>query len=328
MASLCLILQRIHEAGPDLMRGAGHEVRLAGSLERAALLAEIAGARAVLTRDALVDAALMDAAPGLRVIGVHGTGVDNVDLAAATARGIPVVNTPGANARSVAEHALALVFHLAKQIGPGERAVRTGDASFKYRSALTELEGATFGVVGFGAIGRETARLARALGMEPLVWTRRAHDPAVAAAGLAHEPDLGRLLARADIVSLHLPGGPQTRHLIGRAEIARMKPTAFLVNTARGAVIDEEALAEALRGKRIGGAGLDVFAQEPLPLSSPLVGHENVVLTPHVAGSTEAALRRTATALARQVVEVLDGRRPDHLVNTDVAPRLWPEGAS
>ncbi|WGD29834.1 hydroxyacid dehydrogenase [Ancylobacter sp. WKF20] len=319
MSASCLILQRIHAAGPDLMAAAGHQVRLATSLERAALVEDVRGVAALITRDAPIDAGLMDAAPGLKVIGVHGVGVDGIDLAAATARGIAVVNTPGANARSVAEHTLALAFHLAKQIGPGDSAARASDGTFKYRTSFMELEGATFGVVGFGAIGRETARLARALGMEVVVWTRRADDPAVAEAGFLHVADLGRMLEQADIVSLHLPGGAGTRGLIGRAELARMKPTAFLINTARGAVIDEAALAEALIARRIGGAGLDVFAREPLPPSSPLIGLDNVVLTPHVAGSSEAALRRTATALARQVVDVLAGQRPPHLVN----PEAW-----
>ncbi|MBB3773620.1 D-3-phosphoglycerate dehydrogenase [Angulomicrobium tetraedrale] len=319
MASLCLILQRIHDDGPALLRAAGHDSRLSRSLEREALAGEIAGARAVLTRDARVDAALMDAAPGLEVIGVHGAGVDNVDLAAATARGILVVNTPGANARSVAEHALALVFHLAKSLGPGDRAARASDGTFKYRSALTELECAIFGVVGFGAIGAATARLARALGMEVVVWTRRPADPAVAAAGFPQIAALDDLLGVADIVSLHLPGGEGTRHLIGAAQIARMKPSALLINTARGTVVDEAALAVALREGRIGGAGLDVFEVEPLPPASPLIGLDNVVLTPHVSGSTQAALKRTATVLAGEVIAALAGRRPTHLVN----PQAW-----
>lgn len=323
MSSLCLILQRIHDAGVEHLLAAGHEARLAASLEPEALLAEIADARVVLTRDARVDGPLMDAAPHLKVIGVHGAGVDNVDIAAATARGIPVVNTPGANARSVAEHALALAFHLAKALGPGERAARASDGTFKYRARMIELDGAVFGLVGFGAIGRETGRLARALGMEVIVWTRRPDDPAVAGAGFTHVTDLNVLLARADIISLHLPGGAQTRHLIGAPQLARMKDTAYLINTARGTIIDEAALVEALREGRIAGAGLDVFETEPMPPSSPLIGFDNVVLSPHVGGSTQASLRRTAIALAAQVNDVLAGRRPAHLVNSEV----WPVAA-
>lgn len=321
-AGLCLVLQAIHAAGIERLRQAGCEVRLASSLAPEMLAREAADARALLTRNARVDEALIAAAPRLAVIGVHGTGFDNVDVEAATARGIAVVNTPGANARSVAEHALALTFHLAKAIGEGERAVRQGDASFKYRTRLVELEGATFGVVGFGAIGRATARLARALGMEAIGWSRSASEADFGAEGVRRVAGLDEVLAASDVVSLHLPGGPATRNLIGREQLARMKPDALLINTGRGTVIDEPALAEALAAGRIAGAGLDVFAEEPLPASSPLIGLGNVVLTPHVGGSTEAALYRAATRLADEVLTVLEGARPDHLVNEAVWPGI------
>lgn len=322
MSTICLVLQNIHAAGIERLRRAGCEVRFATSLAPEMLAREIAEVRAVLTRDAPIDDASMAAAPHLQVIGVHGTGVDNIALEAATARGVAVVNTPGANARSVAEHALALTFHLAKSIGSGDRAARQSDASYKYRSRLVELEGATFGVIGFGAIGRATARLARALGMEVIGWSRSAGEAAFAAADVRRVACLDEVLAESDVVSLHLPGGPATRHLIGREQIAQMKPTAFLINTGRGSLVDEAALAEALIARRIAGAGLDVFAVEPLPAASPLIGLDNVVLTPHVAGSTEAALYRTATTLADEVLAVIEGERPDHLVNEAVWPHI------
>lgn len=318
MSEICLVLQPIHPAGLDQLRNAGMEIRLAGSLAPEELFLAAADAAAILTRDAPVDAALMDAAPRLKLVGVHGVGVDGIALKDATARGIMVVNTPGANARSVAEHALALTFHLAKAIGGGDRAARASDGTFKYRAPLLELEGATFGVVGFGAIGRVTARLARSLGMEVVVWTRRPGDPAVRTEGFRQAVQLDDLLGESDVVSLHLPGGADTRGLISRQQLARMKPSAFLVNTARGALIDEAALIEALKERRIGGAGLDVFAQEPLPAGSPLIGLDNVVLTPHLGGSTQAALRRTATALADEVLMARRGDRPANLVNPDV----------
>jgi D-3-phosphoglycerate dehydrogenase len=322
MSDICLVLQPIHAAGIERLRKAGCEVRLAASLAPADVARDIADARAVLTRDAPVRDALMAAAPRLAVIGVHGTGVDNVAVEAATARGIAVVNTPGANARSVAEHALALTFHLAKSIGGGDRAARQSDGSFKYRSSLVELEGATFGVIGFGAIGRATARLAKAFGMEVIGWSRSQDEAAFAADGVRRVPSLDDVLSESDVVSLHVPGGPATRGMIGRDQLARMKPNAYLINTARGALIDEAALAEALIAGRIAGAGLDVFAVEPLPESSPLIGLDNVVLTPHVGGSTEAAMYRAATTLADEVLAVLEGVRPDHLVNEAVWARI------
>ncbi|QJP14974.1 hydroxyacid dehydrogenase [Starkeya sp. ORNL1] len=319
---VCLVLQAIHAAGIERLRKAGCKVRFASSLDPAVLAREIADACAVLTRDARVDDALMAAAPRLAVIGVHGTGVDNIAVEAATARGIAVVNTPGANARSVAEHALALTFHLAKSIGIGDRAARQSDGTFKYSSRLVELDGATFGVIGFGAIGRATARLAKALGMEVIGWSRSQDDDAFAAEGVRRVPSLDDVLSESDVVSLHVPSNPATRGMIGRDQLARMKPNAYLINTARGALIDEAALAEALVAGRIAGAGLDVFAVEPLPASSPLIGLDNVVLTPHVGGSTEAALYRAATTLADEVLAVLEGAKPDHLVNEAVWPRI------
>jgi D-3-phosphoglycerate dehydrogenase len=320
MSDICLVLQAIHAAGIERLRKAGCDVRFASSLVPAVLVREVADARAVLTRDASVSDVLMEAAPRLAVIGVHGAGVDNVAVEAATARGIAVVNTPGANARSVAEHALALTFHLAKAIGGGDRAARQSDASFKYRARFVELEGATFGVVGFGAIGRATARLAKALGMEVIGWSRGASEAEFATEGVRRMASLDEVLTDSDVVSLHLPGAPSTRNLIGRDQLARMRPNAFLINTGRGTVVDEAALAEALAARRIAGAGLDVFAVEPLPATSPLIGLDNVVLTPHVGGSTDAAMYRTATTLAEEVLAVLEGVRPDHLVNEVV----WP----
>lgn len=317
----CLILQPIHPAGFEALQSAGIEPRLATNREPATLHREIAGARALITRDAPVDAELIAAAGRLEVIGVHGVGVDPIAIDAATLRGIAVCNTPGANARSVAEHALALTFHLAKAIGGGDRAVRAGDATFKYSARLVELEGATFGIVGFGDIGRATARLARAMGMTVIAWSRRRPDDAFAAEDVRHVADLGTLLSESDVVSLHLPANAGTRGLIGRDELARMKPGAFLINTARGALVDEAALAEALRDGVIAGAGLDVFAQEPLPAASPLRTLDNIVMTPHVAGSTEAALRRTAIAVAEAVIAVLRGEHPAHLLNPQILDR-------
>lgn len=323
MRGRCLIIEPIHAAGVELLREAGIEPVLGSATEERTICREIVGARAVITRDAAVTAGIMDAAPALEVIGSHGVGIDSIAIEAATERGIAVVNTPGANVRSVAEHALALTFHLAKAISGGDRAARTGDGSFKYRTHFMELDGATFGVAGFGGIGRATARLAGLMGMKLIAWSRSQPDAAFYEEGVVRMPSLESLLAASDIVSLHLPSTAGTRGLIGRAQLARMKSTAFLINTARGALIDEAALVEALRSGTIAGAGLDVFAQEPLPSTSPLRRLENVVLTPHIAGSTEAALRRTGIAVAEQVLMLLAGQRPTHLVN----PQAWPRGA-
>lgn len=317
--AVCLIVQPIHRAGLDLLSSAGIRPIVAPASDRATILAAVPAAHAVITRNSGLAADAMAAAPRLKVIAVHGVGTDAVAMDSATAHGIAVVNTPDVNAPSVAEHALALTFALAKAIPAGDMATRTGDTEFKYRVRLTELAGARFGVVGFGAIGQATARLAKALGMSVSAFSRSQPDAAFAAAGVERAPDLDTLLRGCDVVSLHLPLVAATRGLIGARELALMKPGALLINTGRGGLVDEEALAAALANGRIAGAGLDAFASEPLPTTSPLVRLPNVILTPHVAGSTVQALERMALLAATQVIDVLAGRRPPHLVN----PSVW-----
>lgn len=317
--SRCLIVQPIHPAGLDLLAAAGIEPVSAPAYDAPTILHAMEGMDAVITRDAGLAAPAMAAAPGLRVIGVHGVGVDPVDVEEATRRGVCVVNTPGANIRAVAEYALALTLALAKSVPAADAAVRRGDFGFRYRAPLRELAGATFGVVGFGNIGRATAGLARAFGMRVVGFSRGQPDSVFVEGGVGRLASLDELLSISDVVSLHLPSVPATRGTIGTRELALMKPGAFLVNTSRGALIDEEALILALAERRIGGAGLDVFVHEPLSPNSGLAALDNVVLSPHVSGSAVEALERTALLVAQQVVDVLAGRRPPHLVN----PQAW-----
>lgn len=314
----CLIVQPIHRVGLEILENAGIRPVLAPSADAATILSMVETVDAVLTRNRGLSAEAIAAARQLKVIAVHGVGTNAVAVDAATARGIAVVNTPHVNARSVAEHAIGLAFALTKAIPTADTAVRTGDDDFKYRTRLTELDGLTFGIVGFGAIGSATGRLANALGMRVLAFSR-SRPADIEKAGFEHAPSLAALLAESDIVSLHLPLTPQTHGLIGAAELRSMKPGALLINTARGGIVDETALVEALESGHLGGAGIDVFAVEPVPVSSPLTRLPNVVLSPHLGGSTEQALRRMAELSARQVVEVLSGQRPLHPVN----PEVW-----
>lgn len=320
----CLIVQPIHAAGLDRLRAAGLAPRPAGGTDPETLAREVADCVAVVTRNTGFPARALAAAPALRVIGVHGTGTDHVALAAATAAGIAVVNTPGANAVSVAEQTLALIFALAKALPGADRSVRSGDDGFKFTTRLVELAGLTLGLVGFGAIGQATARLGTALGLRVMAYGPSRPDADFATVGALRAAALDDVLAEADIVSLHLPLTDGTRGLIGRAQLARMKPDAFLINTSRGGLIDETALVAALEDGTIAGAGLDVFAQEPLPPGHPLARQERAILTPHVGGSTGAALIRTAETAAGRVIDVLAGRRPGGLVNPDVWERRRP----
>jgi D-3-phosphoglycerate dehydrogenase len=317
-----LVIQPIHEAGVAALRERGMDVRLASRPDMAAVASEIGEADAVITRNAGLNRAAMDAAPRLRVVAVHGVGVDPVDVRHATALGIAVANTPGTNARSVAEHALALILALARQVPAADRAVREGRIDFKYHARLVELSGKTLGIVGCGRTGLLIARLARAgLGMRVLGYSPSADPARLARAGVASVSDLDTLLAASDVVSLHVPLTDSTRGLLDARRLSLMKPTAYLVNTARGGVVDEAALIRALAEGRIAGAGLDVFDSERMPPGYPLLALPNVILSPHAAGSSEEALRRTALAAARLLLLVGEGRRPRSLVNPEVWPR-------
>jgi D-3-phosphoglycerate dehydrogenase len=220
--------------------------------------------------------------PRLRLVSLWGTGTDNIDLPAAARHGVTITNTPGVSARSIAEHSLALLLAVARSIPKQDRAVREGTWP---RGQGFELYGKTLGIIGLGAIGRRFAELGRAVGMRVIAWTLHP-NPA-----LGFElVEFDQLLRESDVVSLHVRLSPDTRDLIGAREFSLMKPSAILVNTARGAVVNEAALVEALSTKRIAGAGLDVFTTEPLPAGHPLTELANVVLTPHSAGITPEAL--------------------------------------
>lgn len=275
--------------------------------DEAELAARAAGAVAVVNLRAYtrITASLLDRLPGLGLIVVAGTGVDNVDIEAATARGVLVCNTPGLAARSVAEHAIALLLAVAKQLARTDREVREG--GWIHRPGI-ELAGKTLGVVGLGPIGAATARMAAGLGMRTLAWTVRPDPARAEAVGATLVADLDRLLAEADAVSLHLRLSPESRGLLDARRIGLMKPGAILVNTARGALVDEAALAAALEAGRLRGAGLDVFVDEPLPADSPLRRLPTVVLSPHQAWVTEEASARLRAAPVELVLDFLYGR--------------------
>lgn len=313
-APACLVVQPIHAVGGERLRAAGlMPVTDADGVAPDRIVAAV-------TRNAGFPAAWMEALPNLRAIAVHGVGYDPVDIGTATRLGIAVTNTPGTNDRSVAEQAIALLFALAKRVIEADAAVRAGRFDFKYTADLVELAGLTLGIVGFGAIGRQTAAIGCALGMRVLAFSRHQPDATFAQLGVIRAASLEALLRESDVVSLHLPSNTETHNAIGREQLALLKPTAFLINTGRGSTVDEQALVDALKAGTIGGAGLDVFRSEPLPVDHPLCSLSNVVLSPHMAGSSEASLRKTALAAVDCILSVLAGRCPATLVN----PEVWP----
>jgi (S)-sulfolactate dehydrogenase len=278
--------------------------------DRPGLFNLLRNARALIVRNRTqVDAEVIAAGPALRVIGRLGVGLDNIDTAVCAARGIEVIPATGANSDSVAEYVLLAAGLLLRQAFAAGDEVGDGQWPRAKYSEGRELAGKLLGLVGFGSAGQRTASKARAFGMriaayDPLL----SPDDAVWRALGTLRLGLDDLIAESDVVSLHLPLVNETRNLFDRARLSRMKRGAILVNTARGGIVDEAALAELLRFGRIGGAAIDVFAQEPLPSRSPLAGAPNTLLTPHVAGLTVESNRRVSTLVAQKVADVLAGR--------------------
>ena len=274
----------------------------------AALAAALAGARGWIVRNRTqVHGPLLAAATSLAVVGRLGVGLDNIDLPACEARGIRVIPATGANAEAVAEYVVAVSLVLLRGAYHASAEVASGRWPRAALSEGREAGGKAMGIVGFGSIGRATAAKAAALGMRAL-----GHDPQVPAGhpawreARAQPLDLDALLAESDVVSLHVPLVPATRGLLGAARIARMKPGAVLVNTARGGIVDEAAVAAALREGRLGGAALDVFETEPLAAGSPLARAPRLILTPHIAGVTRESNERVSSLIASRVAEALD----------------------
>jgi len=278
---------------------------LPGSDER--LIERIAAAELVLNirSSCKFTARVFESCPKLRMVSLWGTGTDHVDLEAAALHAVTITNTPGVSAISIAEHTLALLLAVARKIPQVDAATRRGEWA---RGQSVELRGKTCGVIGLGAIGREFAKLAAAIGMRVIAWTL--HPRTVPGIRMV---ELDELYRTSDIVSLHLRLSPETVNFLGRTEFERMKKNAILINTARGAIVDEAAMIDALSANRIAGAGLDVFATEPLPKGHPLTTLTNVVMTPHCAGVTPEALEAGLRMSVENIWAFLDGR-PEHVV--------------
>ncbi len=266
------------------------------------------------------NAALLARCPNLLAVTSTGAGFDMVDVNACTEAGVIVCNQSGTNDEAVAEHALGLMLCLSKQIIQSDRALRSEAGLDRFAFTGRELKGRVVGIVGLGRIGTRLAELCRVLfGMKVLAVDPYLSADEVTARG-ASKVEWGEMLRHSDFVSVNCPRSAETLGLFGAEAFAAMKPTAYFITTARGGIHDEAALAEALRRGAIAGAGLDVFLHEPPPPDHPLLGFNNVVASPHIAGITEEALRTMATAAAEQWLDILDGRRPPRLVN----PEAWP----
>ncbi|MFH9425694.1 phosphoglycerate dehydrogenase [Streptomyces sp. NPDC017529] len=290
-------------ARPEDRRRSGRSLREA--------VADADGVEGIVAGTDQFTAEVLEAAPLLRVVGRCGAGYDNVDVAAATRRGVAVTHTPGANRRSVAEYVLGLLVCCARGIPRNAADVRAGGWP---QPGGRELGGATLGIVGLGSIGQAVARLGLALGMRVLAYDPHLDRAFLEETGTRALP-LADVLRESDFVTLHIALDATTRHLIDAAALRRLKPGAYLINTARGGVLDEDALAGALARGELAGAALDVLEREPLPAGSPLRGLDNVLVTGHIAGATVEARSRSSLSAAHQVLDVLRGQAPAHLVN-------------
>jgi D-3-phosphoglycerate dehydrogenase len=304
------------EAEAEVLGPLGNDQSL-GLQDKSAVHAIIAGSTLDLS------GRTMDLFPSLRVLGRPGIGVDNIEIPAATERGICVVNTPDAPSESTAEHAVALIMNLAARVFDGDRALRQGDWSMRKQARGVELRGKTLGVVGLGRIGMRVAEICRlGLGMRVLAYDPYVDPAKGEALGLETVDELMEVVAQADFLTLHIPNTTQTRGLVDAAALAAMKPTAYLVNCARGPVVDEKALIRALREGTIAGAGVDVYDPEPPAMDNPLFSLPNTVCTPHIASFTEDGVRAMGVGAAEGVLAVLRGERPTGLGQL-VNPQVW-----
>jgi D-3-phosphoglycerate dehydrogenase len=311
-----VIPQDITEPGKAFLRDRGYAVVVgSGSVAPEDVKKAITPADAILARTARFSREILAAAQSLKVIGRHGVGVDNIDIDYCTERGIWVTFTPQSNAVSVAEHAIGFLVAAARRFSFMDRAVRRGDWSVRNTVKCVELAGKTLGIVGMGRIGRMVAeKSGAAFGMKVLGYDAFVNyedfPPEVSRVGLEE------IFAASDFVSLHAPSTPETRGIINAAVLARMKPSAFLINCARGGLVDEKALYEALKGNRLAGAALDVFDQEPADSRNPLFSLGNVELTPQSAALTTESLDRTGLHAAMGIHSALSGVKPEWAVNS------------
>ena len=321
MKQKILIVQPIHERGVRVF-DERFDVRVASDPSVATVLKEIRGVAGVVVRTAPFPGEIIEAADALKVIGRHGVGVDNIDVKAATEKGIVVVYTPNANATSVAEHTITAIGALAKRAVSYDRATREGRWEIRNSYKAVDLDGKILGLVGIGRIGSMVARrAAAAYNMKVIAFDPYIRPETADRLGVSILARMDDVFGQADVVSLHTPLTPETRGLVNEAKLRLMKPTSFLINFSRGEVVDEKALCMALRSGVIAAAAIDVYDPEPPLKDNPIFALENILLSPHSAALTEECVIRMATGAAEGIVDVLSGKKPQYIVNPDVYHR-------
>ncbi|APW97791.1 hydroxyacid dehydrogenase [Halobiforma lacisalsi AJ5] len=310
-----LLPAEIDPAGPERVSEFTATTSIDEYEDRDALLEDVDRFDAIITRTERIDRELIERASSLEIVSKHGVGVDNIDVEAATERGVIVSNTPGVNSRAVAEHAITLLLAVRRRLREADAAVRGGGWD-DHDVATDQLLGDVLGLFGCGDIGLEVADLATGLGMDPLTYDPYV-DEGTLPAGVSTVQDPGELFERADAVSVHTPLTPETRGAVGENELAALGPDGLLINTARAEIVDRDALGAALEDGTLAGAGLDVFSPEPPGRDHPLLPFDNVVATPHVGAQTTEALRDASLEAAANVRTVYEGGVPESAINGD-----------
>lgn len=325
-----ILVEPIHESGQKILRAAGLEPVVSPSTDTQTLVMQMDDdVFGIIVRTSKLEGSVLAAGKGLKIIGRHGIGYNNIDLATAEQQNVLICNVPDANSYSVAEHVLGAILLLSRKLVQGDAALRGGKmnqqgASLpglvkKLNLGGNELPKQVLGIVGLGKIGMQVAHMAKTFfGMRVI-----GYDPYQKASDVPFEKvdELMELFNKADIVSLHTPATAQTENMVNASVLANMKPTAYLINAARGELIDELALYGALTSGQIAGAVLDVFREEPPSLDNPLFSAPNLLVTPHVAGATEEAVERLAIGAAQAVADFYNGKRPANIVN----PKVWEQ---
>ena len=328
-----VMTQAVCPEGMELLKDIA-EVYVAGRGDPNEYLEQMRDADALIVRIGKCDGRAMENSPNLKVIGRTGIGYDSVDVKKASSLGIPVVVTPGANNRSVAEHAVAMIFALSKNIVESHNELRGGNWNIRDAGKAFELEGKTAGIIGLGPIGRDTAKICLGCGMRVIAYDPFFNKEQIEAFGAVCYEKMDNLLRDADIVSVHMPLVEATRNLITKRELSLMKKTGLLINCSRGGIVHEDDLAECLREETIAGAGLDVFCREPPALNDPLLNCPNLLLSPHSAAQTREAVVRMARMCVSGCLAICGGKKWPYVVDQSVydhpawAGRPWAESVS
>lgn len=308
----------LSKAGMDVLEASGAQLYVANSAQPETYLEQLNTADAFIIRVGLCPAELIRQCPNLKVIGRTGVGYDNVDVAYATSQGIPVVFTPGANNRSVAEHAVACMFALSKNLLEADARLRGGDWGIRDAQKAFELQGKKAGIIGVGAIGKIVAELCRGIGMRTAGFSHSRNRAKVEAAGCEYYEDLEQLLRECDIITIHNPLTPETKDMISAKQLAMMKKTALLINTSRGPIVNEQDLADALNHDVIAGAAVDVYSIEPASRDNPVFSAKNLICTPHSAALTREGTGRMGAWCAEGCLAICRGERWENVVDPSV----------